>query len=205
MTKRMKHRMRRAVTWWSTRNRQRKIRAIGRFIDQVGAQSLLMCGTGRIGGLPNEAMVEHALASKMNTVMAMDIRAVGPQPWPFTLADARSMPFADQSYDLVLANAVIEHVGGEEDQRRFVAEQTRVGRSWVITTPNRWFPVESHTAVVFKHWSGRWRSDRADFTRLLSRREFIDLLPEGAVVVGHPWSSTFTAYYEGLGTGDSAS
>ena len=40
---------------------------------------------------------------------------------------------------------MIEHVGGEEEQRRFVAEVLRVGRRAFITTPNRWFPIEVHT------------------------------------------------------------
>jgi hypothetical protein len=95
----------------------------------------------------------------------------------------------------VLSNAVIEHVGGEVDQRAMVAEHCRVGRAWVITTPNRWFPVESHTSVLFKHWSPVWREQRREFTRLLSRREFTSMLPPGTRVLGHRWSPTFTALH----------
>jgi hypothetical protein len=76
-----------------------------------------------------------------------------------------------------------------------VDEHTRVGRSWIITTPNRWFPVESHTSAVVRHWSPRWSRDRTEFTRLMSKRQFRALLPEGAEVVGRPWSPTFTASY----------
>ena len=47
---------------------------------------------------------------------------------------------------------MIEHVGGEEEQRRFVAEALRVGRRAFITTPNRWFPVEVHTRLPLVHW-----------------------------------------------------
>ena len=58
-------------------------------------------------------------------------------------------------------------------EQRFVQEHMRVGKAWIITTPNRWFPVESHTSVLLKHWSRQWRSRRSEFTRLLSKREFV--------------------------------
>lgn len=109
------------------------------------------------------------------------------------MADATRMPYRDQAVDMVLSNAVIEHVGGEASQAAMVAEQVRVGRHWVITTPNKWFPVESHTSAVLRHWSPRWRAGRSEFTRLLSRREFRRLLPPGTRVIGYPWSPSFTA------------
>ena len=70
-----------------------------------------------------------------------------------------------------------------------------MARSWVITTPNKWFPVESHTSALFAHWFPSWRARQTAFTRLLSRREFANLLPAGAKVAGHWWSPTFTATY----------
>ena len=47
---------------------------------------------------------------------------------------------------------MIEHVGGREQQRRFVEESLRVARRAFITTPNRWFPVEVHTRLPLVHW-----------------------------------------------------
>ena len=47
---------------------------------------------------------------------------------------------------------MIEHVGGREQQRRFVEESLRVARRAFITTPNRWFPVEVHTLLPLVHW-----------------------------------------------------
>ncbi|MDB9528789.1 methyltransferase domain-containing protein [Oscillatoria sp. CS-180] len=61
-------------------------------------------------------------------------------------------PFTDKSFDWVFSNAVIEHVGNREAQLLFINEMLRVGKNVFFTTPNKGFPVESHTNVLFKHW-----------------------------------------------------
>jgi hypothetical protein len=66
--------------------------------------------------------------------------------------DGCSLPFADGSFDIVFSNSVIEHVGTPEQQRRFAAEIARVGRSYWVQTPNRWFPVEPHLLTPLLHW-----------------------------------------------------
>lgn len=106
----------------------------------------------------------------------------------FVPADGRSLPFEDRSFDLVHASAVIEHVGTREGQARFLAELWRVARiGLVVTTPNRWFPVELHTSLPLLHWlpapTYRWFLRRiglgfyAEETNLnlLSRRDLLAL------------------------------
>ena len=52
----------------------------------------------------------------------------------FVHADGCDLPFADRQFDIVHSNAVIEHVGNRERQRRFVAELSRVGQAlWLVT------------------------------------------------------------------------
>ncbi len=187
--------MRRAVLTFSKRNRARKAAWVARFMAENDVRTAIFVGCSP-GRNSNEGIVERAVAERADVLAACDVLN-STVPWPFVLADGRAMPFRTSGTDMVLANAVIEHVGGLEDQLKFVAEQTRVGRMWVITTPNRWFPIESHTSVVVRHWSKSWRSGRGEFTRLLSRREFSNLLPPSAVIHGRPWSATFTATYCG--------
>jgi len=163
-------------------------------MSQIHVKSVLLWGAVGSGSQSNEGIAERVVAKHAETVMAFDVVDVGPQPWAFIVADGRDMPFRDQQFDLIVANAGIKHVGDWKDQARFVAEHSRVGRNRIITTSSRWFPVESHTSVVFRHWLGGWRAEKAGFTRLLSRKEFSDLLPVGARIVGRPWSPTFTAY-----------
>jgi len=75
--------------------------------------------------------------------------------------DACALPFADQSFDVVFSNAVIEHVGDIHRQRLFVSEALRVGHRVFLTTPNRWFPIEVHTRLPLVHWLPKDAADRA--------------------------------------------
>jgi SAM-dependent methyltransferase len=71
---------------------------------------------------------------------------------PYVQGDGCALPFDDGAFDVVFSNAVLEHVGGRERQRRFVSEALRVGRRVFVTTPNRRFPVEVHTRLPLVHW-----------------------------------------------------
>ncbi len=110
----------------------------------------------------------------------------------YVQGDALALPFEDRSFDVVFSNAVIEHVGGEEEQRRFVAEALRVSRRAFITTPNRWFPVEVHTRLPLVHWLPDSASHRAydlarrpwaKQNRLLGPRSFARLFPGDVRIV----------------------
>jgi Methyltransferase domain len=75
------------------------------------------------------------------------------------LGDGTCLPFADQSFDLVFSNSVIEHVGDRGEQARFAAEIARVGKQYWVQTPNRYFPIEHHVWTPFVHWLPRsWQA-----------------------------------------------
>jgi Methyltransferase domain len=63
------------------------------------------------------------------------------------------LPFAEKSFNIATSNAELEHAGGVEDQRQFVAEMARVARRTFITVPHRFFPIEHHTAIPFARWT----------------------------------------------------
>ena len=65
-------------------------------------------------------------------------------------------PFADNEFDWIWCNAVIEHVGRDDAQVQFVNEMLRVSRNVFFTTPNKYFPVDSHTNVFFLHWNSKY-------------------------------------------------
>jgi SAM-dependent methyltransferase len=70
----------------------------------------------------------------------------------YVQSDGCALPFGDDAFDLYFSNAVIEHVGGRDRQRAFVAEAVRVSRRVFLTTPNRWFPIDVHTRLPLVHW-----------------------------------------------------
>ncbi len=105
---------------------------------------------------------------------------------PYVQADALELPFADGEFDVYFSNAVLEHVGPREAQRRFVEEALRVAPRVFVTTPNRWFPVELHTRAPLVHWLPDVAAHRAyDLLRkpwakdnhLLGPRELRGLFP----------------------------
>ena len=64
-----------------------------------------------------------------------------------------TFPFKDKTFEWAFSNAAIEHAGDDAAQLNFVNEMMRVTRNVFFTTPNRYFPVESHTNVLFLHWN----------------------------------------------------
>ncbi len=87
--------------------------------------------------------------------------------------DGCQLPFADQSFDIVFSNSVIEHVGSRSAQQAFAAEVMRVGRSYWVQTPNRYFPVETHLLTPFVHWlpkrAAGWVIRRFTFWQMFSK------------------------------------
>lgn len=132
--------------------------------------------------------------------------ASGIRNW--VVGDGLRLPFADESFEIVFSNSVIEHVGDADKQRRFAQEIARVGRCYWVQTPNRWFPIEQHLLTPFIHWLPRsWQkkivprwtiwgelvtvaSDQRRFflehylndIRLLDSNQLQDLFPDARIV-----------------------
>ena len=117
-------------------------------------------------------------------------------------------PFADDEFDWVFSNAVVEHVGNRTNQLMFINEMLRVGKRVFFTTPNRWFPIESHTNALFRHWFARhfdqwckknhpyWNRDnlhlfgKGDLKRLLELSSADRYIIHNNLLLG--WPMTFT-------------
>jgi ubiquinone/menaquinone biosynthesis C-methylase UbiE len=102
-------------------------------------------------------------------------------------SDGCLLPFRDEAFDIVFSNAVIEHVN---DQQKFANEIQRVGRRYFVSTPNRWFPLETHSKLFFIHYLPSriaWKiipllSKYKEETKLLSPRQMKKLFPNAKIV-----------------------
>lgn len=140
----------------------------------------------------------------LNTVAQREELPVGMRSM---IGDARDMAcFADQSFEIVFSNSVIEHLGSWNDQTRMAAEVRRVGQRYFIQTPSYSFPVEPHFFLPGIQWLPRqlrvdvlyWirplyglaamrtRTELlevVDGIRLLRAREVMQLFPDADLVV----------------------
>lgn len=78
------------------------------------------------------------------TVVNLEESDMGKGPFKLLVGDATSLDLADNSYDIVHSNSVIEHVGGDAKVADFARETRRIAPAYYMQTPNFWFPVDPH-------------------------------------------------------------
>jgi len=137
---------------------------------------LLEVGTGS-GGIAHYFGTHPQLRCEVDAVDVHDNRLVTEGYRYHQVQDTR-LPFADQSFDVVLSNHVIEHVGDELAQRAHLAELHRVLRHdgvGYLAVPNRWMLVEPHYRLAFLSWLPHtWRTP---YLRAMCKGEAYDCEP----------------------------
>lgn len=129
------------------------------------------------------------------------------------LADAtQPLPFAENSFDLVFSNSVIEHVGSSKEQQAFANAVQRLAPNYWIQTPSPWFPLEAHSNLPFwwfwpdvwkRQMLQRWKSGRKVFlheqmltTTELGRQRMNALFPDSSLYTERfaGWEKSNSAY-----------
>jgi ubiquinone/menaquinone biosynthesis C-methylase UbiE len=137
---------------------------------------MLEIGTGS-GGIAHYFATHPDLRIEVDAVDIVDSRLVN-EHYRFQLVLGTALPFADQSFDVVLTNHVIEHVGDKKAQLAHLSEIRRVLRAdgvGYLAVPNRWQLVEPHYKLaLLSWWPHSWRST---YLRIFRDAEFYDCEP----------------------------
>jgi len=205
---------RRLLKRWSYKSRTKKFELLqevfpakpGDLVLDVGASGEVFLSYALEDVYPYP---DRIVAGGVEAHQIVAARRCYPQP-RFALFDGCALPFADQSFDLVFSNAVIEHILGSGRQKKFAEEIRRVGKSWFVTTPNFWYPFETHHHLPFFQFLPR--PLQMEYNRLfgthiakgtvqdlalLSARQLQALFPTGQVAKVRVtfWPETLVAYY----------
>lgn len=137
---------------------------------------VLEIGTGT-GGIAHYLGSHPLVRCDVVSVDVADLRLQA-DGYRFELVRGTALPFDDASFDVVISNHVIEHVGERVEQLAHLHECHRVlvpqGRGY-LAVPNRWMLVEPHYRLVFLSWLPR--SWRTPYLRLLGKGDFYDCEP----------------------------
>jgi len=129
---------------------ERRLEMIRRYLPLENARVLdIGCGLGayvrRFSDFTNRAYgidIDHSRCA-LGAARGVDGLCV---------AVGESLPFADNVFDGVLLNEVIEHVTSDRDTLREALRVTRPGGRIVIFAPNRFYPMETHGVYLGKRY-----------------------------------------------------
>lgn len=164
--------------------RERRAQRILEILNSQGVKVVLDVGSA--GGWFWKRTFEQ---SNPLYVIGLDIRAPSSFPYgSFVRGSGLRLPFKDRSFDCVICNSVIEHVGGYRDQEALAEEIRRVSRHlYIVQVPAKHFPLEPHFILPFvQYLPQRFRRsihrslygfDPGDI-HLLSKKSLRRLFPE---------------------------
>lgn len=160
----------------SRRQKALKIERLLNLSSKTQPVRLLEIGTGS-GGIAHYFATHQSLQFDVTAVDVIDQRMVA-DDFKFQIVKNTQLPFADRSFDVVLSNHVIEHVGDNNAQCHHLKEIHRVmnleGVGY-LAVPNRWMPVEPHYKLIFLSWLPR--SLRSYYLRLMGKGASYDCEP----------------------------
>lgn len=160
----------------SREHKARKIEALLALRPSGASLRLLEIGTGS-GGIAHYFATHPALSFDVDAVDVADVRQLRDH-YRFTEMEDVRLPFEDGSFDVVISNHVIEHVGDATAQDIHLQEIHRVLKPsgvCYLAVPNRWMLVEPHYRLPFLSWLPRSQADA--YVRLSGKGSYYDCRP----------------------------
>ncbi|WAU76401.1 class I SAM-dependent methyltransferase [Acinetobacter sp. LF10] len=136
---------------------------------------ILEIGTGS-GGIAAYFAAQN-IQFNVQTVDVVDSR-VSKEGYQFQLVNGTTLPFEDESFDVVITNHVIEHVGESDAQLHHLCEIKRVLKKdgvAYLAVPNRWMLVEPHYQLIFLSWLPK--KYRSKYLKKMRNIDFYDCEP----------------------------
>lgn len=165
-----------AVNMSSRQQKAYKIERLLQLEPGNGPFRLLEVGTGS-GGIAHYFATHHQLDCDVDAVDVMDQRVIQ-EGFSFYLLKDTDLPFPDETYDVVISNHVIEHVGQWLEQENHLSEIKRVlkpnGVAY-LAVPNRWMIMEPHYKLPFLSWLPR--PLRTPYLKASGKGHFYDCEP----------------------------
>jgi len=156
------------------------------------ASRILEAGTG-------SGHIAHYFAAQYprTSVVAADVvdSRVVTEGYDFAQLSGTALPFEPGSFDVVISNHVLEHVGDWTAQLDHLTELRRVlapDGVMYLAIPNRWSPYEGHFRLPFLSWPPR--SVRDAYVRVTGRGSHYDCEPRGAIELRRLFSSAGLDY-----------
>jgi len=186
----------------SRHSRRKKMQVLLPLVRE--ASSILDVGAGR-----GEFLYQDLPTGWSGRIVALDKRQelldVLKRRFPFVetrIEDATAMPFGDGEFDLVVCNAMLEHV--PEIATSVAREIRRVGKRYYAAVPYRYSVFEAHYYLPFLGSLPPKQFHRlvcllfrsrlyADPVHLLTRREMCQFFPDSRVFMIHAACGLFSS------------
>ncbi|MEO0224938.1 MAG: glycosyltransferase, partial [candidate division WOR-3 bacterium] len=114
------------------------------------------CGKGEF--LEKILYQDHENVELLNNVIALDLRqeylyemSRKYKVYKTVIGDACNLPFKDKSIDLIVCNALLEHIPVEK-RKKFATEIQRCAKNYWVAAPSRYSLFEVHYYLPFIGW-----------------------------------------------------
>jgi len=151
---------------------QKRLDAFSRHWPLTGQRLLdVGCGNGAYTTVLGRRFDEvHAVDVEPDRIEQFRQQVAGEPKFSVSVGTAESLPFPDDHFDVVSAIEVIEHIVDLDRALDEIRRVLRPGGAFLVSCPNRLFPLETHTITVGDRFYPARRVPFLPYVKPLHRR-----------------------------------